>query len=125
MSNIEEKYLEMSHKIQEKESEAGLEGLNSNERQFYLVDSLLMELNNGGFDQYFSNSAGEFWSETFAVMEKLGITFLASLGLKANKIYHSNKSEDDKLDKFDDLDDKFYAKMEYEETYKKLLSLLS
>jgi hypothetical protein len=124
MSNKEEKYLELSDKIQAKESEVGIEGLNNNERQFYLVDSLLMELNNGGFDQYFSNSSGEFWGETLNVLEKLGLTFLAGLGKKANKIYQSNKSEDDKLDKLSELNDEFYE-LEYEETYKKLVSLFS
>lgn len=123
--SIEEKYYEVSDKIQEKEIEFGLESLSDNERQFYLVDSLLMELNNGGFDQYFSNSIGEYWDETFNVLVNLGLTYLAGLGKKANKIYRSNKSEDDKLDELSELDDGFYEEMEYEETYKKLLSLLS
>ncbi|WML50228.1 DUF4375 domain-containing protein [Neobacillus sp. PS3-34] len=122
-SEIDEKYLEISEKVHEKESEVGLKGLNSDERQFYLVDRLLMELNNGGFDQYL-NSTGESWRETVNILEKLGLELLADLGNRANTIYLSNKSEDDKLDELSELDDEFYE-MEYEETYKKLLTLLS
>jgi hypothetical protein len=50
MKNTEDLYLEMSDKIIETESIYGIGVLSENERNFYLVDSLLMELNNGGFD---------------------------------------------------------------------------
>ncbi|MGG0177716.1 hypothetical protein [Gottfriedia acidiceleris] len=50
MKNTEDLYLEMSDKINEKESIKGFEELSQNIRNFYLVDSLIMELNNGGFD---------------------------------------------------------------------------
>jgi len=69
MKNTEDSYLEMSDKIIEKESKNGIEGLSQNERNFYLVDSLLMELNNGGFDQYFLNWTGEHWQETVSILD--------------------------------------------------------
>jgi len=81
-------------KYNEKESKNGIEGLSQNERNFYLVDSLLMELNNGGFDQYFLNWTGEYWKETVSILDYLGISFLSNLVKKANEIYRSGKSEE-------------------------------
>ena len=86
MKNTEDSYLEMSDKIIEKESKNGIEGLSQNERNFYLVDSLLMELNNGGFDQYFLNWTGEHWQETVSILDNLGISFISNLVKKANEI---------------------------------------
>ncbi|PET33917.1 hypothetical protein CN514_25215 [Bacillus sp. AFS001701] len=125
MKNTEDSYLEMSDKIIEKESKNGIEGLSQNERNFYLVDSLLMELNNGGFDQYFLNWTGEHWQETVSILDNLGISFLSNLVKKANEIYRSDKSEDDILDELNELDNEFYNNLNYEDTYEKVMTLFN
>jgi len=125
MKNTEDSYLEMSDKIIEKESKNGIEGLSQNERNFYLVDSLLMELNNGGFDQYFLNWTGEHWQETVSILDNLGISFLSNLVKKANEIYRSDKSEDDILDELNELDNEFYNHLNYEDTYEKVMTLFN
>lgn len=125
MKNTEDLYLEMSDKIIEKESKNGIEGLSQNERNFYLVDSLLMELNNGGFDQYFLNWTGEHWQETVSILDNLEISFLSNLVKKANEIYHSDKSEDDILDELNELENEFYNNLNYEDTYEKVMKLIN
>lgn len=85
MSNAEERCIALSKEIQNKESKVGLNGLNDSEKQFYLVDSLLMQLNNGGFDQHFTNSTGQYWNETVSVLERLDLQLL-SLG-KRQKLF--------------------------------------
>jgi hypothetical protein len=124
MSDLQEKYTALAEKITKKEIQLGLDALSNEERQFYLVEELLAELNNGGFDQYFTNSSGQNWSETLSVLEKLGFKSLAKLGKKAHAIYESDQDEDDKLDQLDELDSKFYE-IDETEIYKKLLSLFS
>lgn len=125
MKNTEDLYFEMSDKIIEKESKNGIEGLSQNERNFYLVDSLLMELNNGGFDQYFLNWTGEHWQETVSILDNLGISFLSNLVKKANEIYRSEKSEDDILDELNELDNEFYNNLNCEDTYEKVMKLFN
>ncbi|WP_167555283.1 DUF4375 domain-containing protein [Gottfriedia acidiceleris] len=123
MKNTEDLYLEMSDKINEKESVTGIKVLSENERKLYLVDSLLLEVNNGGFDQYLSNWTGEYWQETVSILDKLEINFLSNLVKKANEIYRSDKSEDDILEELEELDNEFYDDLNYEDTYKKVLKL--
>ncbi|MEH7452404.1 DMP19 family protein [Gottfriedia acidiceleris] len=125
MKNTEDLYLELSDKIIEKESKNGIEGLSQNERNFYLVDSLLMELNNGGFDQYFLNWTGKHWQETVSILDNLGISFLSNLFKTANEIYRSDKSEDDILDDLNELDNEFYNNLNYEDTYEKVMKLFN
>ncbi|XRG80389.1 DUF4375 domain-containing protein [Rossellomorea sp. GAMAL-10_SWC] len=125
MKNTEDLYFEMSDKIIEKESKNGIEGLSQNERNFYSVDSLLMELNNGGFDQYFLNWTGEHWQETVSILDNLEISFLSNLVKKANEIYHSEKSEEDILDELHELDNEFYNNLNYEDTYEKVMKLFN
>ncbi|MGG2027583.1 DUF4375 domain-containing protein [Gottfriedia sp. S16(2024)] len=121
MKNTEDLYLEISDKIIEKESKNGVEALSENERNFYLIDSLLMELNNGGFDQYFLNWTGEHWQETVSILDNLGISFLSNLVKKASEIYRSDKAEDDILDELNELDNVFYNHLNYEDTYEKVM----
>lgn len=125
MKNTEDLYLEKSDKIIGKESKNGIEGLSQNERNFYLVDSLLMELNNGGFDQYFLNWTSEHWQETVSILDNLGISFLSNLVKKANEIYRSNKSKDDILNELNELDNEFYNNLNYEDTYEKVMKLFN
>ncbi len=55
------------------------EVLTPEERRFYLVHILWMEVNNGGFDQYFCNSSGDDAPETLAVLRSMGANFVADL----------------------------------------------
>lgn len=44
-----------------------------------LVDELESEINNGGFDQFFSNSSGDRFAETIAALRTIGATHTAKI----------------------------------------------
>ena len=49
-----------------------MEALSGAERVFYITQTLEMEVNNGGFDQFFINSSGGFAGETVRAFEQIG-----------------------------------------------------
>lgn len=48
------------------------ENLNEAEKTFLYVEILETEINNGGFDQYFFNSSGNYSQETLEALKKIG-----------------------------------------------------
>lgn len=48
-----------------------------------LIDELEAEINNGGFDQFFFNSAGDNTAETIEALIKIGATHTAEIVTKA------------------------------------------
>lgn len=64
-----------------------MENLNDEERVFYITQVLEMEVNNGGFAQFFFNSSGMFANELVASFEKIGAKKTAEICKKAISIY--------------------------------------
>jgi len=58
--------------ISEKFEAQGFESLSPAEQVAYCIWWLEGEVNNGGFDQFFLNSAGGFYSETCAALTTIG-----------------------------------------------------
>jgi hypothetical protein len=50
----------------------GVDGLLPPERDYVLLWVLYAEVGNGGFDQYLSNSSGDYAAETVAALERYG-----------------------------------------------------
>lgn len=125
ISKTEEFYLQKAKNTRDKESKVGIDGLDNNERELFLIDNFLMEVNNGGFEQYFSNKSGEYWNETLNILEKLELVNIADLGKKAFKAYQSTVYDEEKLDMIDTFDNKFYKIKSYQKIYKKLLALFN
>jgi hypothetical protein len=65
--------------IQQREATHGFSHLAENERVFSLVWSLEGELNNGGFNQFFFNSAGNRAAETTNALRAIGAEHTASI----------------------------------------------
>ncbi len=88
---IEEKeyfVIEMDQYIAEKcEYGDKMEILNEQQRVFYITQALEMEVNNGGFAQFFFNSSGEFANELVSSFEKIGAMKTAEICKKAISIY--------------------------------------
>ena len=63
------------------------ENLNDFEKTFLYVEILEAEVNNGGFDQYFYNSSGDYADETLESLRKIGATKTAKLVESAFKIF--------------------------------------
>ena len=64
-----------------------IEILNEEQRVFYVTQALEMEVNNGGFSQFFFNSSGMFANELIASFEKIGAIKTAEICKKAISIY--------------------------------------
>lgn len=109
--------------ITSKMRRVGYESLTETEKIFYCVYWLEGEINNGGFHQYFSNSAGDHAIETVSALKKIGAGYTAeileqSLTVFPEKAPFSDREkrqeqlfaigeENEKL--LNELDDKFYA----------------
>lgn len=88
---IEEKenfVVEMDKYIAEKcEYGDSMETLNAKQRILYITQALEMEVNNGGFAQFFFNSDGCFGNEIVSSFEKIGAMKTADICKKAISIY--------------------------------------
>ncbi len=88
---IEEKdnfVIEMDQYIAEKcEYGDNMETLNEEQRILYITQALEMEVNNGGFAQFFFNSSGMFANELVSSFEKIGAIKTAEICKKAISIY--------------------------------------
>ena len=85
-----------------------------------LIDALEGEVNNGGFHQYFYNSAGDRTAETIQALEIIGALKMAQIVKKAGQKFPSGPPKDRferqaillRLDPnvaaFRDLDEEFY-----------------
>ncbi len=89
--NIEEKeefVMEMAQYIAEKcEYGDNMGNLNEEQRVLYITQALEMEVNNGGFSQFFFNSDGCFGNELVASFEKICAMKTAEICKKAISIY--------------------------------------
>jgi len=56
-----------------------LDRLTEPQRNFYFNQNLEKEINNGGFNQYFTNSSGDFAHETIASLKSIGANKTAEL----------------------------------------------
>lgn len=114
------------------ESYDDFENLNESEKTFLYVEILEAEINNGGFDQYFFNSSGDYANETIKSLKKIGALKTAKLVQEAfsyfpeNPIPKNNEKRREILEKIDEqtserwtqLEDQFYL---YEENINELL----
>ncbi|MBS1607941.1 MAG: DMP19 family protein [Bacteroidetes bacterium] len=92
------------------------------QKMFYINQNLEREINNGGFNQYFSNSAGKYAHETISSLEAIGAIHTAGILQKAIDQFPEKKVpkdrrermemveeiEDDVNDIWEDLDREFY-----------------
>lgn len=84
----EEFVIEMAQYISEKcEYGDKMEILNEEQRVLYITQALEMEVNNGGFSQFFFNSDGVFANELVSSFEKMGAIKTAEICKKAVSIF--------------------------------------
>lgn len=72
---------------------------NKSRQAIYLIWLLEGEVNNGGFNQFYFNSSGQFYKHLPEVLRLVGANKFASLTEKANKIY---EKENEKITKHQD-----------------------
>lgn len=100
-----------------------IEKLNQAQRNFFYNQTLEREINNGGFNQFFFNSSGDFANETIISLKEIGANKTAMIVKKANdqfpdKIVPKDRTSrqeilsqmEDKANKiWEELDQKFFA----------------
>ena len=64
-----------------------IEQLSEQERTFYMTQILQQEVNNGGFAQFFYNSAGDFSNEIVEAFEKIGAAKTAAICKRALSVF--------------------------------------
>lgn len=64
-----------------------MSALSQQERVVYITQCVEMEVDNGGFCQYFYNSYGDFANEVVAAFTEMGATKIAEICRKAMSIY--------------------------------------
>ena len=87
-----------------------------------LIDELEAEVNNGGFHQYFYNSAGDHTAETIQALEAIGALHMTDIVRRAAAMFPGGMPPKDCFTRqdillklfsdatgFQDLDDEFYA----------------
>lgn len=122
--NYEEMYYKILEPIQEMELNDGINKLSIGERNLFLIEKLIEEVNNGGFDQYFVNTEEIYVEETLDILKASGISSLTKLLNKAIIIFKSEIDDEKKMDKYEKLDNKFYNKFDYDEFYKSSINYI-
>jgi hypothetical protein len=120
----EELFYKVSDYALEKEIEEGYDKLDENEKNLFMVGKILMEVNNGGFDQFFLNTEGIYARDTLHFLNLIGEMKFSKLLSEAVNIFESDKTDDEKYDDFNKLDDNFYEfeSTAYENLYDKCIS---
>jgi len=105
-----------------KEQNGGMDSLTQAERFVSVVQGMLDEVDNGGFNQFFFNSSGELAYDLVPALEAVGSTHFKAIASDALTIFgnipsldeasryaHLEKiTQDDELQLWDECDDKFY-----------------
>src|SRR5258705_3440499 len=74
-----------------------LERLTGSQKNFYFNQNLEREINNGGFNQFFFNSSGDFAHETMSSLRIIGATKTAHILQQAIDQFPSSKVPQDRL----------------------------
>jgi len=69
----------------------GFDGLRDAEKVFVCVWVLKGQVDNGGFDQFFFNSSGEYSVEAVSAFEKIGATKIAEIIQQANGMFKNGQ----------------------------------
>lgn len=77
----------VSEAVWAREAEHGFHTLSNSERVFLCVWNLEAEVNNGGFSQFFDNSAGDYAAETPGALRTIGASGMAELVEKAMAVF--------------------------------------
>jgi hypothetical protein len=117
--------------IEKRVAELGYAGLGMPEKTIYTIWWLEAEVNNGGFDQYFFNSAGDHARDAPAALSRIGAPRTADLVREVNALFPAPGPSTDRAtrgrqleglksrDKLEAYDDRFY---QYPENLERLLA---
>lgn len=113
---------ELDYGLSDKLNRSGFESFSKPEKVLYAVFCLETEINNGGFEQYYFNSSGNYAIDTPAALEEIGAFRTAELVQEANssfpggspprnwdeRIKRAELVSDEISARWDELDNRFY-----------------
>ncbi|MCH2235593.1 MAG: DMP19 family protein [Crocinitomicaceae bacterium] len=123
MEDHTEAVIELDEQLNEKTNYGeDLSKLTESEKTVLFIENLEIEVNNGGFHQFYSNSSGDYSLETYEALLTIGADSMAKImndanSILPNKTIPSNRTErinileehEDQLwDKWEECDSKFY-----------------
>ncbi len=90
LSNDTTIVIEIGKKLWRKsKNDKNLESLNEYEKNVLYLEMLEGQVNNGGFDQYFFNSSGEYSQETSNALQEIGALKMLEILEQAIKVFPS------------------------------------
>ena len=120
----EDKFYAIADIIADKESETSFNSLKTEEKNVHIINTLLMEVNNGGLDEYFFSTNGKYTQDTINVLKMLEQFELAEILHQASIVYNGDAADEDKFDMLNEFDEKIYTQVNFEDLYKACLQYL-
>ena len=120
----EDKFYAIADIISSKAAESSFNSLKVEEKNINMIDTLVVDINNGGLDDYFFNTEGKYCQDTINVLKMLSQFEFAEILNQASNIYFGNTNEDDKFDLLNEFDEKIYEQVDFEALYKACLHYL-
>ena len=96
--------IDLSDFIIELEEKAhGISELSISQQTIYYISGVTMEVNNGGFDQYYFNSSGNYAKEAVDAFRRIGSDDIADLVASANARFTDGVVSKDRYQRQDDM----------------------
>jgi uncharacterized protein with NAD-binding domain and iron-sulfur cluster len=87
LDNEVQMIITLSERMTAKIQQRGYDSLTEAEKTFNAVYWLEAEINNGGFDQYFLNNAGDYAQETVTALQRIGAQHTSQILLAAMRLF--------------------------------------
>jgi len=81
-----------------------IEKLNSSQQTFFFIENLAREINNGGFNQFYFNSTGDFSQETVTALLEIGANKTAEIVKRANSEFKNGIVPKDRTERQNELE---------------------
>lgn len=119
---MEELFNELIDYSLHKGSEKGYKGLNTIEQKLFIVGTFLNEVSNGGLEQYFTLTNGQYAKETIKFLNSIEEANFLEILTDAYSIYRSDMDEEEQYEALEELDiDFFNLDREYNKLYEKCI----
>lgn len=110
MADETDSFLQITDVVYDKEADFGYDQLKEAEKTVFCIDGLLREMENGGFVQFFRQSAGNYTEDTLIALERIKARESYELLYKMQDYFPEGKvpaDEDSRSEVFDSIESEF------------------
>lgn len=110
MADETDSFLQITDVVYDKEADFGYDQLKEAEKTVFCIDGLLREMENGGFVQFFRQSAGNYTEDTLIALERIKARESYELLNKVQDYFPEGKvptDEDERTEIFDSIESEF------------------